>query len=184
MNTSDNLWQGEKVRLRAFEPSDWEFFQACDRDTQTARDCYLIPVPRSDQAARDWAAREAAAQPVGDSFRWVIADLQGAPVGTLNTHTCDPRCGTFMYGLAIGVDYRRRGYASEAIRIVLGFYFNELRYQKATVSIYSWNTGSIRLHEKLGFQLEGRLRRMIYTKGEYFDELYYGITREEFCTLA
>ena len=39
---------------------------------------------------------------------------------------------------------------------------------------------SIRLHEKLGFQLEGRLRRMIYTNGQFFDELLFGLTAEEF----
>jgi RimJ/RimL family protein N-acetyltransferase len=38
----------------------------------------------------------------------------------------------------------------------------------------------VRLHEKLGFQLEGRLRRVVYTRGQYYDELYYGMTAEEF----
>jgi RimJ/RimL family protein N-acetyltransferase len=32
----------------------------------------------------------------------------------------------------------------------------------------------------VGFQLEGRIRRMVYMRGQYFDELYFGMTREEF----
>jgi RimJ/RimL family protein N-acetyltransferase len=64
--------------------------------------------------------------------------------------------------------------------LVLRYYFQELRYQKVTVRVYSFNDASIRLHEKLGFQLEGRLRRTVYTNGEYFDELIYGLTVEEF----
>ena len=38
----------------------------------------------------------------------------------------------------------------------------------------------MRLHERLGFTLEGRLRRMIYSNGQHHDLLYYGITAEEF----
>jgi len=36
------------------------------------------------------------------------------------------------------------------------------------------------LHERLGFTLEGRLRRMIYTEGTFHDKLIYGLTQEEF----
>lgn len=36
------------------------------------------------------------------------------------------------------------------------------------------------LHKKLGFVLEGRLRRMVFTGGHYYDELIYGMTQEEF----
>ncbi len=83
--------------------------------------------------------------------------------GTINTHSCDPRHGTFGYGLAIAREHWRKGYASEAICLVLAYYFRELRYQKVTAHVYAFNEASIRLHEKLGFQLEGRLRRMIFT---------------------
>ncbi|HEX5943871.1 MAG TPA: GNAT family protein, partial [Anaerolineales bacterium] len=63
---------------------------------------------------------------------------------------------------------------------VLRYYFRELRYQKVTIMIYSFNERSIRLHEKLGFKLEGRLRRMVYTNGTFYDELFFGMIIEEF----
>jgi RimJ/RimL family protein N-acetyltransferase len=47
------------------------------------------------------------------------------------------------------------------------------------VEIHEFNTPSIRLHEQLGFVKEGRLRRMIYTGGRFYDALLYGMTREE-----
>jgi len=75
---------------------------------------------------------------------------------------------------------RRQGYASEAIRIVLRYYFFERRYQKANVSIFEFNEGSVVLHQKLGFQPEGRLRRTVFSNGRFWDELLFGITIEEF----
>ncbi len=175
-----DLWQGQRIRLRAVEPGDWAFFHAWDADTEVARAAYFIPFPPSAERAKKWAAEVATAEPKDDAFRWLVETLDAAPVGTLNTYSCDRRHGTFGYGVAIAREHWRKGYAAEAIRLVLAYYFRELRYQKCTVHIYAFNEPSARLHEKLGFQLEGRLRRMIYTDGIYHDELVYGMTAEEF----
>jgi RimJ/RimL family protein N-acetyltransferase len=175
-----NIWEGAKVRLRAVEPADWEQFFAWDHDSETARRAYFIPFPRSAVASRQWAEQSANEMPVDDAYRFAIETLEQELVGTLNTNNCDRRQGTFSYGIAIGAEYWRHGYASEAITLVLRYYFRELGYQKVTVHIYDFNEPSIRLHERLGFQHEGQLRRMIYTDGTYHDDLLYGLTAEEF----
>ena len=175
-----NIWQGERVRLRAVEPEDWKVFNQWDLDTETARDCYWIPFPKSQEAARKWALDLSLEAPKGDVFRFVIENLEGEFVGTINTHDCVPRNGTFSYGLAIRREYQRQGYASEAIRLVLSYFFIELRYQKCNVGVYDFNEASIRLHESLGFQHEGRVRRSYFTGGKYYDFINLGITREEY----
>lgn len=88
--------------------------------------------------------------------------------------------GVFKCGLRILHPYWGRGYARAAIGLVLRYYFHVLRYQKVTLIIYTFNERSRRLHEGLGFVLEGRLRRTVYTGGAHYDELYFGLTREEF----
>lgn len=60
----------------------------------------------------------------------------------------------------------------DTFSIVLRYYFHELRCQKATVIVYAFNERSKQLHEGLGFRLEGRLRRTVYTNGRLHDELY------------
>lgn len=175
-----NIFEGNLVRLRAVEPSDWEFYFNWDRGTtENGRLTDEIWFPSSSVASKEWAEKEARHQD-GDAFRFHIETLIGEPVGTINTHACQPRSGTFMYGLGIKEEHRRKGYASEAIRLVLRYYFGERRYQKCNAEVFSFNEPSIRLHERLGFTLEGRLRRMIYSGGAFHDALIYGITREEF----
>jgi len=110
----------------------------------------------------------------------VIENREGVAVGGIGTHDCDRRTGTFSYGLNVLSAHRRNGYASEAIRILARYFFRELRYQKLTVDVYDFNEPSIRLHECLGFQREGCLRRMGFTDGHHFDLLMYGITADEF----
>lgn len=176
-----SIYQGQHVRLRAIEPADWEIFYNWDSsDSDHARSVDEIWFPSSRVQMREWAERETRRGDDKDAFRFAIEELNGQLVGTLNTHSCNPRCGTFMYGLAVLPPYQRRGYASEAITLVLRYYFLERRYQKVTVEVFSFNTASIRLHERLGFKLEGRLRRMVYTGGKYYDALMYGQTAEEF----
>jgi RimJ/RimL family protein N-acetyltransferase len=179
-SSSRSVWAGRLVRLRAIEPSDWETFQRFDTASEMARRAYWIPFPRSTEGYRRWAEREATREPDGDAFRFAIETLACELVGTMNTVDCDRRNGTFSYGIALGREHWRKGYASEAIVLALRYYFGELRYQKVTVRIYAFNDASIRLHERLGFQPEGRRRRMFYTGGQYHDECLYGMTAEEF----
>jgi RimJ/RimL family protein N-acetyltransferase len=175
-----NIWQGEKVRLRAIEPEDWQIFNAWNLDSENARLCYAIPFPASKERDRRWAADQAAQEPKEDAFNLAIENHAHELVGIINTHTCSARNGTFSYGLAVQREHQRKGYASDAILLVLRYYFLELRYQKVNAGVYSFNAASIRLHERLGFQQEGRLRRMTYTNGRFFDDLIFGMTVEEF----
>lgn len=179
-SASPGVWQGRRVRLRGIEPADWVVYFAWNRDDDQARGVWYVGFPQSAEGVRQWAQEESRKHPVGDAYRLVIEDEQGEVVGDLTTHDCDPRAGTFSYGITIRRERRREGYAAEAILLLLAYFFQELRYQKVTVRIFSWNIPSIQLHERLGFTQEGRIRRTVYTRGEFFDELVYGMTVEEF----
>jgi RimJ/RimL family protein N-acetyltransferase len=175
-----NLWQGQLVRLCGIEPDDWKTYYEWDEDSIVARLGYEVPFPTSKLAHQKWAEEQSTRPPVNDEYRFKIENLEGDFVGTLNTHTCNPRNGTFSYGIAILPQYQRKGYASDAIKLVVRYFFHERRYHKVNVSVFSFNEASITLHERFGFQLEGRLRNMIYTDGKLYDELLFGMTREEF----
>jgi RimJ/RimL family protein N-acetyltransferase len=175
-----SYWQGDRIRLRAMEPADWDAYNAWNQDDDQARRVSVVPFPQSQESVRRFAERTATEPPDGDNFRWVITDPAGQVVGDLTTVGCSPRHGTLSYGISIAAAHRGKGYASEAITIVLRYYFEELRYQKVSVVVYSFNEPSIRLHERLGFQREGRQRRMIFTQGQYFDLIHFGLTKEEF----
>jgi len=118
-----NIWQGKLVRLRALEPEDWKAFFDWDQDTDMARYTYWLPFPGSQEAAKKWTAEQALDRGKTHEYKWVIENLREEFVGMLNTHTCDPRVGTFQYGVAVKREHWRKGYASEAIRIVLGYFF-------------------------------------------------------------
>jgi len=175
-----DFWQSDLIRLRGVEPSDAEFFFAWNRDSDMNRFLDQVWVPASLEFVKQWAERTAREGAKDDHFTWVIETAEGEFAGSISSHHCDRRTGALMYGVAVRQEHQRKGYASESIRLVLRYFFDELRYQKVTVQIHEDNPASIRLHERLGFQLEGRVRRVVFNHGRHLDEFVYGLTAEEF----
>src|SRR5262245_18205106 len=175
-----SFWQTDRIRLRPIEPGDWEVFYRWNQDDEMTRAVDRVWFPQSRETVRRQAEEASLQRPENDAFTWVIENAEGAVVGSISTHNCDRRTGTFAYGISVLPEHQRRGYASEAIALVLRYYFEELGYQKVTVNVFDFNAASIRLHERLGFRQEGRLRRMTFTRGRHHDALVFGLTAEEF----
>jgi RimJ/RimL family protein N-acetyltransferase len=176
-----SAWEGERVRLRAVEPSDLEAFVANDAETDEARAGWRVFPPRSAWAANEWIQQVTQAANDGDEFRLAIESRgSGEVVGMINTTLCDPHHGTCSYGIAIFPWAQRQGFGREAVTLVLRYLFGERRYQKCTVTVYGFNDVSLAFHRALGFQVEGRIRRARFAAGEYHDDTVLGITSEEF----
>jgi RimJ/RimL family protein N-acetyltransferase len=174
-----NFWQGKLVRLRGTEPSDAETFAHWNLDSEMAREVDFVWPPVSLALIKRDLEELSLKKLEADAFKWVMEDAAGQAVGEITTHHCDHRRGVFSYGLSVAREHRRRGYATEAVLLVLKYYFGELRYQKCLVGIHSNNPASVALHEKLGFVREGTLRRMVYTGGQFYDVHHYGMLKEE-----
>ena len=174
-----NYWQTDLIRLRGVEPEDGDIFWHWNQDSEMARNLEFVWPPISIARVRQEAAADAQKKMENDTFNWIIEESNGTPVGFIHTHNCQPRNGVFKYGLGVDASQRRKGYAAAAILLILGYYFQELRYQKVTVQMHSENEASRALHERLGFVREGAVRRAIFTGGRYLDELYFGMTVEE-----
>lgn len=180
--TNYHFWRGDRVILRTLEQKDLDADAQSATAVDSEADRYQseIDFPYSSEPDRTELEKRRKREPGDDSFFWIIENLEGENVGYINTFDCERRVGVFKYAILIRRPYWRRGYASEAIKIVARYYFRELGYQKLTALVYSFNERSLRMHEKLGFVFEGRLRRTVYTNGRHYDTIYFGMTKEEF----
>jgi RimJ/RimL family protein N-acetyltransferase len=175
-----NYWEGSRIRLRSVEAGDAAAHHRFNLTDDYGLLDQIYP-PGSLARVQEWANKESLAGFDNQTFHFQMEAIEnGALVGGIATHDCDSRVGIVSYGLSVMDEFRGKGYASEAICLVLRYYFQELRYQKANVSVYDINEPSKRLHESLGFQVEARLRRSVFTRGELSDLLLFGMTVEEF----
>jgi RimJ/RimL family protein N-acetyltransferase len=178
-----SIWTGRAVRLRAIEPDDWPAFQRFEEHSADMRHAGMIHPPRSTAGMRQWAQERATEEPKNDLFWLAIESLEErVVVGSMSTGNVDYRTGRFNYGIAIGHDHQRRGYASDAIVLLLGYMFGERRFHKCEAQVYAFNEASIGLHGKMGFQVEGRLRDHEFFAGRHHDLVIMGQTAEEFTT--
>ncbi len=178
--TADTVWQGELVRLRGFEPSDWRYFSTFEEDSEGARSVYRIVPPRSEAAHRKETERLTSREPSETEFALAIESLtEETVVGAISTFAADSRAGRFQYGIAIAQGHRRRGYATEAVGLVLRYMFGERRFHKCEAEIYAFNQTSQLFHEQLGFRQEGRLREREFFHGHHHDVIIMGITSPE-----
>jgi len=176
-----SIWVGERVRLRAIEPEEGEVLLAFESDTDAARSGWRVEPPRSAAWARQWATELAAKESDLDEVRLVIASRDGdVPVGMINTHAIHRVNGTFAYGISIGTPHHRKGYARDAVAVLLGYMFHERHFQKAEAWVYASNDASLALHRRFGFVEEGRRRRGRFAGGRYEDEFLFGMTAEEY----
>lgn len=182
MTETPSSWTGKLIRLRSPEPDDAKAFYASNLDTEAQRMGYEVMFPRSLERTRQWATDEALSDGAGRfTYRWAIESREGGNlVGSINTHEGDARNGNFGYGIGIFREQRGKGYASDAIILVLRYYFQELRFNKANATVFGFNEPSLALHRKLGFVEEGRIRENIFTNGRYHDEHWFGMTAAEF----
>nr|WP_230422987.1 GNAT family protein [Prauserella cavernicola] len=166
-------WAGRKIRLRQIDATDHRTLIGFDRDA--ARD-------RKPQVGgyRHWAAHRAGAAGPGDSHFAIETLRSGMVVGSLCITQDDPRSDRFSYGIGIGAQHRRCGYASDAITALLSGMFFQRRFGKCEVGIYGGNLASLSLHGALGFREEGRLRDTELQRGGIRYLVLMAVTAPEF----
>jgi len=75
---------------------------------------------------------------------------------------------------------RGRGYASEAIQLLLSHAFGPLGLHKVSLNVNSRNLAAHRCYLKNGFRDEGRIRDHWFIDGEYCDLIPMGILASEY----
>ncbi len=86
------------------------------------------------------------------------------------------RWGEILYYLS--PEERGKGYGTETVRLLCEYAFAHLNLRKVWAKVHADNKASIRVLEKNGFTLAGRLREHVWSDGRYLDELIYERFRE------
>lgn len=82
-------------------------------------------------------------------------------------------------GYALGINYRGRGYASEAAAGLMEYAFTELGLHRIQATTSADNSASYKVMERLGMRREAHLRESALRDGAWVDELIYGMLARE-----
>jgi RimJ/RimL family protein N-acetyltransferase len=100
---------------------------------------------------------------------------------TAYIHSTDPH--TTEAGIDIVDDSLwNRGLGTEAFGLWTGYLFQAYDLTRLGYTTWAGNPRMIRVGEKLGFALEGRIRRGCEVKGQFYDRIKMGLLREEWAS--
>jgi RimJ/RimL family protein N-acetyltransferase len=114
------------------------------------------------------------------SERLLIIDGYGRIVGIIlhftNAHYSTAREIGFQI---FDVQARGKGYATEAVRLLVEYLFKSFTLNRLEVRMDTRNKASENVALKCGFVKEGSLRQSLFVRGKYIDLNLYGLLREE-----
>ncbi len=174
---------GQRIRLRPIEKDDLSRFVKWFADPEIRSYLYTYK-PISQAQEERWFERNLNA---GDLQVWSIdgqpADMAVGPwvhIGSCGFHDVDWRNRSGEVAILIGArDYWGHGYGTDAMQTLVAWGFYTLNLNRVHLHVFEDNLRAIRCYEKVGFQLEGRLRQANFYNGAYRDELIMSVLRED-----
>jgi L-phenylalanine/L-methionine N-acetyltransferase len=82
-------------------------------------------------------------------------------------------------GLAVHPDFRGRGIADEAARLLQRYLLLELGFHRLQLKCYGFNERAIRHSERVGFVREGVERKAYMRHGEWQDAVLFAMLKED-----
>lgn len=163
---------GERITLRPIERDDAEFLQRAINDPDIR-----VPLGMShpenlqqiEEGFEEWVESD-------ESINLLVC-LDDEPIGDVTVMHVEWTRSDIAYWLL--PEYHGNGYASEAVSLLLDYLFENFEKRGVHARAFEFNDASRGLLESLGFTQEGCFRKNRFRRGEYVDEVVYGLLREE-----
>jgi ribosomal-protein-alanine N-acetyltransferase len=170
----------ERLILREFTSDDWPAVLAYQTDERYLRYYeWTERTPEAVQAFVQMFLDQQQEQPRRKFQLAVTLKSNGQLIGNCGIRMDSAGAQEADIGYELAPEQWGNGYATEAARAMLHFGFTGLGVHR----IWSWciadNAGSVHVLEKLGMQLEGRLRDKEYFKGRWWDTRLFAILEDE-----
>ncbi|HUW45894.1 MAG TPA: GNAT family protein [Dehalococcoidia bacterium] len=175
------MLKGKSVLLRPVKKSDISYFLKWFNDPEVIQ--YLcLYLPMTEMSEEKYIEELGTTRAKSDA-PFVIEVIEGAstkPIGNCGLHKINSKDHNATLGIVIGEkDYWSKGYGTEATRLLINYGFQQLNLHRISSAAFAFNERSIKLHKKVGFREEGRLRQAMFKNGQYHDHVEFGILREE-----
>ena len=115
-----------------------------------------------------------------DALWFTITDLEGNIIGETGLLRMFPawRC-TDLSIIIPDPKMQRKGYGSEAIRIMLDLAFRRYEMNRVSIGVVALNTNALAFYKKIGFKEEGIQEQGYYYEGKFSDFVMMRILRQE-----
>lgn len=109
-----------------------------------------------------------------------IVEVKGEVIGSVSYYWEHEASKWLEIGIILyEADNWGRGIGTRALAVWINHLFNTLPLVRVGLTTWSGNERMVRVSEKLGMQMEARIRKVRYYNNQYYDSIRMGILREE-----
>jgi L-phenylalanine/L-methionine N-acetyltransferase len=162
------------IVIRRAEPTDYEALVRIFSGTRAVWGTLQLPYPSVER----W--RKRMAEPA-DGFYGLVACIDDDIVGQLSIQTFPhtPRRGHVgQLGMAVHDDWQHQGIGSALMQAAINLADNWLNLRRLELEVFTDNEPAIRLYQKHGFTIEGRLVQFAFRDGQYVDAYFMARLRD------
>jgi RimJ/RimL family protein N-acetyltransferase len=172
---SDAL-EGDGFRLRRATEDDLDFMAslASHEDVEP----FMAAVSARDRDSLRQEVDSSAREP--EHCGRFIVEVDGNRAGVIAFDVANRRSRIVdLRSLMLHPDYRGRGIADAAARLLVRHLFVDLHYHRVQLECYGFNERAIRHAERSGFVREGVRRNAYWRHGGWVDGVLFGLIRED-----
>jgi len=169
--------KGENSTLRALEPEDLDFLYAIENNerfweishTQTPFSKYVLKQYLENAHLDIFEAKQ---------LRLVIEEKSTKkPIGMIDLFDFNPQHKRAGVGILIHPDFQKKGFASEALSLLIEYTFSHLDLHQLYANITADNSKSISLFTKYKFKKVGVKKDWILSEGKFKDEVLFQLIK-------
>jgi RimJ/RimL family protein N-acetyltransferase len=173
--------EGAQINLRKLKKSDAHSIHSHAKDYEIYRYTAVIPHPYRLKHALEFIPKTWKEMRANTGCALGMEDPNtGRIIGMISLMKIDAKSRNAELGYWLGKKHWGKGITSEAVRLILNFGFKKLGLRKVYARVMHPNRASARVLQKSGFRPEGTGRKHIFKDGRWYDELRFGLLKEEY----
>ncbi len=173
--------KGKLVKLRALELDDALLIYQWENQPEVWRTSHM-PGPYSMESIRQYVQNALVYNVLAmQQVRFMIETLKDkTPIGMVDLFDLDMLNGRAGIGIMIDGNYRARGFAGDALRLIIAYGFQHLHLHQLYVDVVVSNAASMRLFQKAGFVITGHRRDWVRNGPDYEDVIFMQLFHSSF----
>ena len=164
-----------EIQVRHAEPEDYKALHTIYAGPKVVWGTLQLPFASAEKQ------RKRLAEPREGSYV-LVACIEGEVIGHLHLETFpnSPRRKHVGHiGMGVHDDWQGKGVGIALLEAAVNFADKWLNLTRIELSVFIDNQPGIRLYEKFGFEIEGRLKQFAFRDGQFVDVYFMGrITHE------
>lgn len=174
------ILKGKRIYVESLiDKVEPEIIQHYLNNLEQSKYMYAVPFPYTKEDAKryfkylEYTKEDETVYELG-----IFNNENGTFIGVISLSNIDFDCQNAEIGYWLVKDFWKKGYAKEAAELVIEYAFNKLDLYRIYAMLEKDNAASLALLNRLGFEVEGLMKKSVKNKGKFVDRYICGLLRD------